>query len=392
MTYDAAYFDAGIDRSGTCASKWNAQGLVHAGLIPLSVADLDFPSAEPIREALTNRAAHACYGYTYEDQPGKDALRGFWERRHGIIFADEETIMMPSVVSGLRACVNVLTQEGEGIILLSPVYPPFFSAVSDARRRVMEAPLKRDEEGRYHMDLAVIEEYMNQGAKLLMLCSPHNPVSRPWSESELDALFTLGRRYHVPIVSDEIHADFVYAPNTFVSSLKRPEWTANTVCLIAGSKTFNIAGLKQSWMVCKEKELRERLITWVRRTGIDCGNVFALEASKAAFTHCDQWLDGLLDYLSGSRAIVRSLLAERLPHAVVTPMEATYLAWVDVRSYCQDNAVLMKRCFDKGVIPSDGSIFGRKSGEGFLRINFGCPRPQLAEGLNRLAAAVTGIL
>ncbi|NLB38273.1 MAG: putative C-S lyase [Clostridiales bacterium] len=391
MMYDAAFFDVGIDRANTCASKWSAPGFMKPGAIPLWVADMDFPVAAPIRDALVKRASHASYGYTYEDQPGKDALRGFWERRHGATFTDEESIMLPSVVSGLRTCVNALTQEGDGVIVLSPVYPPFFSTVSSAGRRVLEAPLIRDEQGRYHMDMPVIEAHMKAGARLLMLCSPHNPVSRLWSEQELDALFTLAIRYGTIIVSDEIHADFAYAPQEFISCLRRPEWASNAICLVAGSKTFNIAGLKQSWMICKVPALREKLLSWVRSSGIDCGNVFAMEANKAAFSQGDAWLDGLLSYLDGSRAIVNDVLAERLPRAVVTPIEATFLAWVDVRAYSQDNTVLMKHCFDQGVVPSDGSGFGRESGKGFLRVNFGCPRPQLTEGLHRLAAAVSSI-
>ncbi len=388
MPYETAYFDAGIDRAGTCASKWSAPGFMPEGAIPLWVADMDFPCADPIRDALVKRASHACYGYTYEDQPGKDAVRGFWQRRHGVTFADEETIMLPSVVSGLRTCVNALTQEGDGVVILSPVYLPFFSTVSSAGRKVLEAPLTRDGQGRYYMDLKAIEGHFQLGAKLLMLCNPHNPVSRMWTGDELEALYTLAAQYHATIVSDEIHADFVYAPNTFVSCLTRPEWAENTICLIAGSKTFNIAGLKQSWMVCREPKTREKLLNWVRKTGIDCGNVFAMEANKAAFTHCDAWLDGLLAYLDGNRKLVKDMLGEQLPNAIVTPIEATFLAWVDVRACSQDNAALMKRCFDHGVVPSDGSGFGRESGKGFLRVNFGCPRPQLTEGLKRLAAAV----
>lgn len=389
MVYDAAFFDGGIDRSGTCASKWSAPGMMRTGAIPLWVADMDFPCAQPIRDALVKRAGHACYGYTYQDQPGKDAVRGFWQRRHGVVFEDEDGIMMPSVVSGLKAAVNALTREGDGVIVLTPVYPPFYESVTSAGRRVMEAPLRRDDAARYHMDLQTIERHMGEGARLLLLCNPHNPVSRLWSLAELDALFALAVRYGATIVSDEIHADFVYVPNTFVSALFRPEWSAHAVCLLAASKTFNIAGLKQSLMVCREPALRDRLLTWVRRSGIDCGNVFAMEANKAAYTLCDDWLDGLISYLADSRQLVLSLLGERLPKAVVTPMDATFLAWVDVRAYATDNAMLMEHCIDAGVVPSDGSMFGAESGKGFLRINYGCPRRQLTEGLTRLAAAVT---
>ena len=391
MNYDAAYFDTGIDRMGTCSSKWSAPGLMRAGVIPMWVADMDFPCAQPIRDALVHRASHACYGYTYEDEPGKDAARSFWARRHNVDFAHEDTIMMPTVVSGLRTCVNALTCERDGVIILTPVYPPFYSSTSNANRRILEAPLARDQAGRYHMDLAIIEEHLKSGARLILLCSPHNPVSRLWSEQELDALFALAIQYDAIVVSDEIHADFVYAPGKFVSTLKKPEWSAHVVALLAGSKTFNIAGLKQSLMVCREPKTRAKLLNWVQNAGIDCGNLFALEANKAAYTLCDDWLDGLLEYLDGNRDIISTTLADRLPKAVVTPIEATFLAWVDVRAYSMDNEAIIQHCLGAGVLPSDGSSFGQESGRGFLRINFGCPRSQLIEGLHRLATAVSGM-
>ena len=232
------------------------------------------------------------------------------------------------------------------------------------------------------MDLTIIEEHLKSGARLILLCSPHNPVSRLWSEQELDALFALAIQYDAIVVSDEIHADFVYAPGKFVSALKKPEWSAHVVALLAGSKTFNIAGLKQSLMVCREPKTREKLLNWVQNAGIDCGNLFALEANKAAYTLCDDWLDGLLEYLDGNRDIISTTLADRLPKAVVTPIEATLAWWMCVPA-SMDNEAIIQHCLDAGVAQR-WQQFRQESGRGFLRINFGCPRSQLNEGLASL--------
>lgn len=388
MTYDAAFFDQGIDRQGTNSVKWQSPEDMFEDAIPLWVADMDFPSAEPIRQALVERAQHASYGYTFVGDEDAKALTEFWARRHQLSFRPQDALMLPSVVAGLRACVCTMTQPGDGVIIQSPVYGPFFSAVIDSGRIVMDAPLLKDEAGRYSMDYEAIEKHLTSGARLMILCSPHNPVGRVWSQEELRALVLLLKRYKARLVADEIHADFVFSPKRFVPILALPEASPDTVSLAAASKTFNIAGLKQSAAICRDEETLRMLARFLHRGGAESGNIFALVATRAAYTHCDDWLDGLMAYLKGNQDTLREMLSELLPRAIISPMEATYLAWVDLHPYGLSHEEIETRLKKHKVALTNGRFFGHEAGSGFMRINYGCPRAQLEEGLRRLANAI----
>ena len=388
MQYNEAYFDQGVMRLGTNAVKWQSPDEMAQGVIPLWVADMDFPSAEPIRQALLERAQHPCYGYTFQGDEDARALTGFWQRRHHLHFRPQDTLMMPSVVAGLRACVGVLTQPGDGVIIQPPVYGPFYSAVIESGRLVMAAPLQHDDQGNYRMDYQAVEKQLQNGARLMILCNPHNPVGRAWTQEELRALVLLLKRYRARLVSDEIHADFVFSPRRFVPILSLPEAREDTVFLAAASKTFNIAGLKQSAAVCRDEETLRALARFLHRGGAESGNIFALAATRAAYTACDDWLDALHVYLKGNQELLLETLAEKLPRAVVSPMEATYLAWINLRAYGLSHDEIEARLKKHKVALTSGRFFGQEAGNGFMRVNYGCPRAQLSQGLERLADAI----
>ena len=388
MTYDRLFFDQGIDRRGTQSVKWETTAVMCEGMIPLWVADMDFPCAEPIRDALRERAEHACYGYTFEGPADFEALAGFWLRRHNVRLRPGESLMLPTVVAGLRAAVNTLTQPGDGVVIQTPVYGPFSAAIRDSGRVILAAPLQRDETGRYRMDLEKVEDHLRKGARLFILCSPHNPVSRPWEREELLALVMLLKRYNARLVSDEIHADFVYAPRRFVPVMSLAEAPADTIVLVSASKTFNVAGLQQANALCRDADTLRLLARFLERSGASSGNIFALAGTRAAYAKCDDWLDAVMAYLSDNRAVVSQGLAALLPEAVVTPMEATYLAWVDIRAYHTPQCDVGPRCRVHGVALTDGQFFGEAEGEGFMRVNYGCPKSQLEQGLERFARAI----
>ena len=388
MVYDERFFDAGIDRQGTRSVKWCAPGLMEEGSLPLWVADMDFPCARPIVDALRKRAGHGCYGYTHGGLEDAQAACGFWQRRHRMNYQPEQLLMMPTVISGLAASIQTLTQPGDGVIIQTPVYGPFITAVRDSGRVVMDAGLIRDEQGQYTMDYDAIEDFLKQGARLMLLCSPHNPVSRVWSHVELHLLVSLLNRYRARLVSDEIHADFVYRPHTFVPILSLTEAREDTVSLVSASKTFNIAGLQQATAICRDPDTLSGLQKFLQRSGAASGNIFALEGTKAAYTACDDWLDGLMAYLASNRRLLSEMLAELLPQARVSPMEATFLAWVDLRAYGIPHKELNQRLKEEKVALVDGRFFGKESGDGFMRINYGCPKDQLLEGVARFARAV----
>ena len=382
-----AFFDAGVSREGTDCVKWDMCRREHGDVLPMWVADMDFESPPAAVRAVMERAAHPTYGYTEVTDRDTDALCGFWKRRHGLEVGHEAVVMLPCVVTGMKVTIEAFTAPGDGVILQSPVYGPFGMSIDATGRRRMDAPL-REEGGRYFMDYDAVEQRCREGARLMLLCSPHNPVGRCWTREELTRLLEILGRYGVTLVSDEIHADFVYAPNTFTPILTLSR--ENTVSLCAASKTFNLAGLQQSACLCPDEGMRDKLKAVIAKNGVESGNIFALAATRAAYNEGDEWLDGLMAYLTGNRECLREAVAASLPAAKLTPMEATYLAWLDMRAYGMTTEELAGRCEKAGVVFTGGTFFSPTLGEGFLRVNIGCPRRYIAEGIRRLAKAVEG--
>lgn len=389
MQFDQAYFDRGIGRRGTHCEKWDDPSVLPGDGIPLWVADMDFPCAPAIEEAVQKRAAHPCFGYNdgAAEKNCTDALCAFWRVRHGLEIRGEQVLSLPCVITGLKICVRRFTREGDSVALFTPVYGPFYQAVQLNRRRVAPVPLTPDKNGRYPMNLQGMEDALKAGAKMIMLCNPHNPLSRLWTKEELAALAELAEKYDVKIVCDEIHADFVYAPGVFTPLLTLEKARERAVMLCAASKTFNVAGLQQAAAVTMNGDMLEQLRLECAEDGITCGNSFALAATEAAYRQGGPWLDGLIAYLDGSREILKDFVEQRLPLARMAPVEATYLAWLDLRAYGFTCRELQEKCYRHGVAFTGGTFFG-DAGEGFLRVNFGCPRQQLIKGMERLCDAL----
>ena len=385
MKFDHEYFDAGLYRMGTRCEKWDGAREDNGDVLPLWVADMDFPSPPAVQEAILRRAGHPTFGYTGVENDDHEALINFWQRRHGLTIEKDWLTMMPCVVTGIKLAILALTEPGDGVIIQSPVYGPFRFSVAATERNLMEAPMVRADNGRYDMDLAAVEAQLKAGAKLMILCSPHNPVSRAWTKEELTALIDLLAKYNVPLVSDEIHADFVFAPGKFVPVLAVTQ--KNVLSFCAASKTFNLAGLQQATCICPDEKIREAFRAQIAKAGVTCGNIFALVAHEAAYREGDAWLDGLMAYLDGNRQHLAALVAEHLPQAVLSPMEATYLGWLDLRAYGFNDEELRERTIAAGVMFTGGKFFG-DNGDGFLRINIGCPRRYLTEGILRLKKAL----
>ena len=386
MAFDQAYFDAGIRRIGTECEKWD--GMIAAtgdeSMIPMWVADMDFPSPPAIREALASVLARGTWGYTISGEADKKALSAYWARRHNTVIDPESVTLSPCVVTGLKLGLRAVTKEGDGILINPPVYGPFMMSIKANGRKIVESPLVADENGRYTMNLAEMEEKLASGAaKAVMLCSPHNPVGRAWSREELAAVVALCRKYNAGLICDEIHADFVYAPGEHVSILEIEGAREFAVMLCAASKTFNVAGLEQSAIVCENEAIRTAIRNDMDASGVKAGNCFALAATRAAYTDCDEWLDGLKEYLMGSRDLVMEYVAANMPKVKVSPLEATYLMWLDCRALGLSQEELLDRISAAQVKVNDGLFFG-EMGRGFIRLNIGCPRSQLMAALEQL--------
>ena len=389
MKYDRAFFDQGIDRRNSRCAKWDAPSFCKSGDLPLWVADWDFRCAQPIVDALKQRAEHPCYGYPCGDPADQTAFCDYWQRRHQLTIQPEQTAMMPCVVTGLRQAVLTFSKPGDRVLIMTPLYAPFTDAIKRAGRTVADVPMLKDEAARYSIDFDGVEKALHDGVRLILFCNPHNPVSRAWSLEELTRLVGLADAYDALVVSDEIHADFVYSPRRFVSMLSIPGAEKRVLMFTAASKTFNIPGLQQAMAVCFNADMLKRLADNMEAQGITSGNVFALPATQAAYTQCDDWLDGMLAYLDESRALLRQTLDELLPRAVLTPIEATALSWIDLRAYDAHSESLDEKLRAAHVVLNRGTVFGPENGDGFMRLNFACPHAALKEGVRRMADALT---
>ena len=269
MVFDKAYFDAGINRVGTECEKWD--GMIAAfgdeSMIPMWVADMDFPSPPAVKEALASVLARGTWGYTISGKADKEALAAYWARRHHTQINPESVTLSPCVVTGLKLGLRAVTKAGDGVLVNPPVYGPFFMSIKANGRKVVESPLVADENGRYSMNLPQMEEKLASGeAKAVMICSPHNPVGRAWSSEELTAVVALCRKYNAGLICDEIHADFVYAPGEHVSILNIEGAREFVVMLCAASKTFNVRALSRAPSCAKTKRSARRSeTTWTPR-------------------------------------------------------------------------------------------------------------------------------
>jgi cystathionine beta-lyase len=378
-------FDRVISREGSSSVKYDARQATfgRADVMPLWVADMDFASPECVTEALVQRAQHPVYGYTLAPESLFDALIGWLKTRHGWEIQREWIILCPGVVPSLYAAVQAFAQPGEGVIIQPPVYFPFMSSVTDTGRQLIINPLKL-ENGRYTFDLAHLEQSAAQGARLLLLCSPHNPVGRVWSRQELDDLLDVARRYSLVILSDEIHADLLYPGTTHIPLAAMD---SNVITAVAPSKTFNIPGLGLSALVVPNPEHRAALNQVFGRMHVSATNPFGMAAFEAAYRGGAPWLDALMGYLAETCNAVRNYLATELPQIKLIEPEGTYLLWLDCREMGMSDHEL-RQFFVKqaGVGMSPGTLFG-EAGSGFMRMNIGAPRAQILQAMKNIADA-----
>ena len=385
MRFDGAYFDAGVNRIGTGCVKWDEmrRETGDPDMIPMWVADMDFESPPAVQQAVQKMAAQCTWGYMHPQTEDAEALCSFWKRRHGAEILPEQVLISPCVVTGMHVALRALTKPGDGVLIHPPVYGPVAASIADTGRRLVESPLSQDAEGVWRMDFADMEAKLAAGGVAAVLfCSPHNPCGRSWTREELTELAALCRRYGAVLISDEIHADFVYAPNRHVPVLNIPGGE-DAVLLCAASKTFNIAGLQQSAIVCRDEARRKAMEREMEASGVHSGNAFALAATRAAYTDCDTWLDALLPYLAGNREEVVAFAEKNWPRVKVTPLQATYLMWLDCRALGLSQEELLLRIQAAHVKVNDGLFFG-EAGRGFIRLNIGCPRAQLRAALSNL--------
>ncbi len=367
-------FDEVVDRRDTASDKWDC----YAGrdVIPMWVADMDFRAPPPVLEALHRRVEHGVFGYTNPPAELTDVTCAMLAEHFGWSVEPEWFVWLPGLVPGLHLAAAAVGEEGDEVVTMTPVYPPFLQAPARARRSLVTVAL-HDRSGA--IDFAALEQALTPRSRALMLCSPQNPTGRVYRRDELERLAEFCVRHDLVLISDEIHAGLVLEPDVqhCVTATLGPEIARRSITLLAPSKTYNIAGLGCSLAVIPDPWLRRRLRA-VRAGFVPGVNTLGYTAATAAWRDCADWHAALIDYLRGNRERVRAAVAEH-PALHMHPGEATYLAWIDCRDLGLDDPVAAFEAAGVGL--SDGRAFGAP---GFVRLNFGCPRATLDEGLRRL--------
>jgi cystathionine beta-lyase len=389
VTFD---FDQAIDRQGTASIKYDGASTQFGTdqLIPLWVADMDFAAPKAVTQALVERAGHPIYGYTLYPDSMTEALVSWLQKRHGWAINPEWVMFCPGVVTALHAGVLATTQSGDGVIVQGPVYPPFYSCITDTGRVLVENPLELNG-GRYCMNFERLEQAAAAGARLLLLCSPHNPVGRVWKREELEQVLAIARRHQLTILADEIHGDLVYpgVKHRPLASLAGPQ--DRIITAVAPSKTFNIPGLGLSALIVQNPAQRKALQQVFSQLHIQANNPFSIAAFDAAYRQGEPWLDGLLQYLQGTRDQVRHYLRQHLPEIKLIEPEGTYLLWLDCRALQMSDSMLKQFMVAKAQVGlSPGIQFGSE-GSGFMRMNIGAPRKTILRALDQIRQAVASL-
>ena len=383
------YLDAPVDRHGTSCEKWDMLGK-HYGrddLIAMWVADMDFRTVPQVSKALIKRAEHAIYGYTDDSEAEHEAEVGWLQRRHGLKVDADWILYSPGVVDSLFFCASALTKPEDAILIQPPVYGPFYQAVKLFGRRLVESPLVYDEAG-WRMDFDDLERKFSQGVRMMILCSPHNPVGRVWTREELGRLVDLALRYGVLIVSDEIHADFTFDGHRQTRILALDDANRCSIMLTSATKSFNLAGLRQSSIIVPDAALRKALADELTRAHATSANIFGSIAQTAAYRFGDEWMDAVVEYVRENRDFAVGYLRERLPEIGCAPQEGTYLMWLDFSGLGLSHEAVMDLLVNRARVALNSGLFFGEMGRGWFRMNLATPRVNVERTLENIRKAI----
>lgn len=384
-------FDHIIDRRNTGCIKYDsaAKRMGRDDLLPMWVADMDFALPDEILDALHTRISHGIFGYTDPDDSYFEVLINWFAKRYGTHLSGDWITVTPGIVYAIACAVRAYTDISDNVVIQEPVYYPFRETIEDNDRVCISNTLVQ-KNGKYSIDFDDLEEKLKDPkTKLMVISSPHNPVGRVFTREELEKISLLCLENGVKLFSDEIHCDFIYKGNKFTSLLAlEDKYAENTVVATSISKTFNAAGFQVSNIIIKNRHMRSAFRKQNGANGYSQANVIGLEATKAAYTYGEEWLDELLEYLEGNLDFLRKYIKENIPSVKLTEPEGTYLLWLDFSEIVEDKKQLKELIINRARLWLDaGSIFGGNS-ELFERINIACPRQTLKEALDRLKTAV----
>ena len=386
MKYD---FDQVISRRHSDSIKWN----VEDNELPMWVADMDFKTAPEITKALQKRVEQGIYGYTEPDDSWYDAYISFFKDRYDFIFDKEDLVFSLGVVPTISSTVRKITNVGDNVVVLSPVYNIFYNSIVNNNRKVLEVPLIY-KNYQYSIDFLALEEaFKLDNTSLLIFCNPANPISKIWSKEDMIKIGELANKYNVKVISDEIHCQLTrpgtkYIPFAMASKINKDI----SITCIAPTKAFNLAGIHSSAIVIFNEDLRKKVVRQINTDEVAEPNIFSCIASTAAFNEGREYLDQLREYLFSNRDYVKEYISKNIPSIHLIDGDATYLLWLDVSSVSKDSDILASFIRENtGLFLSKGSVYG-KGGQGFLRMNVACPKETLIDGLNRLKKGIEQFL
>lgn len=382
MKYD---FETLTDRRNTNSLKWD----IDKNVLPMWVADMDFKTAPEIIEAIQEKVAKGILGYTIVPDAWHYAISNWWEKRHDFKIEKEWLIFCTGVVPAISSAVRKMTSVGENVLVQTPVYNIFFNSIVNNGRNIVENKLLYDGKG-YCIDFEELENKLsNPQTTMMILCNPHNPIGKVWDKETLERIGELCLKYHVLVLSDEIHCDLTDTQHEYIPFASVSQNCAkNSITCIAPTKAFNIAGLQTAAVVVPDEVLRHKMNKALNTDEVAEPNAIAMEATVAAFTKGEEWLKELRSYIEENRKVVGNFIQARLPELYLVPAHATYLLWIDCSRITQDTTCLCQFLRSEvGLYVSSGEAYG-ETGKGFIRINMACPRERLEDGLTRLKKGI----
>lgn len=384
-------FDKVIDRRNTRCLKYDfakRRGMPE-DVLPLWVADMDFATSSYIEDALIERAKHGIFGYSEVQTPYFEIVRDWMKKHHDWDVREKWLIKTPGVVFALAMAVKAYSEIGEGVLIQTPVYYPFYEVIRDNGRKIVENELYLGDDNRYHINFEDFEKkIISEKVRLFILCSPHNPVGRVWTAEELVKLGDICVKHGVIVVSDEIHADFVFKGRHHVFASLKKEFENISVICTSASKTFNLAGLMMSNIFIPNHELKRKFRKELDASGTSQLGIMGLVATEVAYSYGEEWYRSMIEYVRGNIEFAKEYIAENIPDVSMIDIEGTYLVWLDFHKTGLSTEELDRRIIHNAKLWLDsGKIFG-KCGEGFQRINVACPRNILKEALDRIKSII----
>ena len=387
-------FDKDIDRRNTRCLKYDfakRRGMPE-DVLPLWVADMDFATSSYIEDALIERAKHGIFGYSEVQTPYFEILANWLKKHHNWDVQEKWLIKTPGVVFALAMAVKAYTEIGESVLIQAPVYYPFYEVIRDNGRKIVENELYLGDDNRYHIDFEDFEDkIISEKVRLFILCSPHNPVGRVWTAEELVKLGDICVKHGVIVVSDEIHADFVFKGRHHVFASLKKEFENISITCTSPSKTFNLASMMMSNIFIPNHELKRKFRKELDAAGTSQLGIMGLVACEAAYSKGEEWYRSMIEYVRKNIEFTKEYIAENIPDVSMIDIEGTYLVWLDFHKTGLSAEELDRRIIHNAKLWLDsGKIFG-KCGEGFQRINVACPRSILKEALDRIKNILKGL-